>query len=260
VDEKIDYRQIPLARLGKEDYMRERDEQRVRRIARSWNPRLLQPLTVVHAVGVEGEPEQWVLIDGDHRKGAAEEREIAKLWCQIIEGPIPRRERARIFHDLQQQRRALSTRDRYRALLAAEDPETVGIQSILDHYGLRVSAKLTPESITAVQALQFSYRMGEPPGDVLSKCLGLITAKWRGRDKAFNGELIPTLSRFITDHQEQPPFITALGKMMEEWPPNALLLEATAIVSQRGGSGRGSRSHAVALADVLKNKVMLYVD
>lgn len=251
------YERLGLERLMKEPYMRERDERRVLSMARNWRPELLQPLTVVRPTTFDNG--NMVLIDGDHRRGAAEYRGMDTLWCQVLIGPFAEADRARLFYDLQEARRPLKPLDKFRALLAARDPEAVGVQGILVKHRLQFGPRIeAPRTVVAVVACRNAWRIGEPHGHALDESLRLLTKHWVDRERAYDNFILGAFPRFIASGSAEigeELLLDKLDEAMEKWTPQALLREAAAVLHAQASVAQGGKTIVGVLRRLLAVEV-----
>ncbi|WP_411340334.1 DUF6551 family protein [Sphingopyxis sp. J-6] len=131
----------------------------IRRIAQHWDWSLCLPLVVSRRPGSS----ELFVIDGQHRLAAARLRsDIAQLPCVVLDMADKADEAAAFVH-LNQQRRALSKLDIFKAAVASGDSESTAIVAALTEAGLSVAPHSNP---TAWK-----------PGQVSN--IGGIEAAWR---------------------------------------------------------------------------------
>lgn len=99
---------------------------------------------------------EWFVIDGQHRKLAADKRsDIKKLPCMIFElDGIPKE--ARAFVDINSEKTAIQSFDKFRALIVGNDETAIGLNELFKttgHYAANTSA------VKAVQCLMTTWRI-----------------------------------------------------------------------------------------------------
>lgn len=140
------------------DYQRTVRKDRVRAMAAAWDDRLAFAVTV-SARGAH----DYVIIDGQHRVAAALHAGIEQVPCLVLYG-LSKREEAALFTRLSTQRLPLSTKERFRARLAAGDPVCEYILAAVHECGYRVvlegGTHPGGDDLDCVAALETIYRRG----------------------------------------------------------------------------------------------------
>jgi hypothetical protein len=96
---------------------------------------------------------KWFVMDGQHRKLAADQRsDIHELPCLVFE-TTSRREEALGFLAINQCRVGVSSLDRYRAALLAGDKTAFAVDSLLRSTGHRAGEKASARTVSCVQCL-----------------------------------------------------------------------------------------------------------
>lgn len=145
---------VPLAELhpGPEHLHRGVDPAQIERMLSSWDPRILTPLLV------SIRPDSgYEIIDGHHRLEALRQRGDSLIPVTVIE-PLNVPERAELIHRIDSARpRPLHAQDRYRILLAGEEPVTVAIEETLESFELTGLHTGEPGEVRAVTALREAF-------------------------------------------------------------------------------------------------------
>lgn len=210
-------------------YQRTLDEKRVDRIASEFDPALLGTLEVSARNG------RSAVFDGQHRLAALRKIGRRSAPC-IVHKELSVADEARLFVQLQTERKALPPLDRFRARIVAGEEQAIAIERIAKAAGYEVSGNRTTSSIGAVTALDRTFAL-DKTGDVLAGALDLLSI-WRGEPKATDGALIQGLGLFVRDHGEHPK--VADGSVVvkfEEVPARVILRRAIADTTNGGGSG-----------------------
>lgn len=217
----------------------------VREIAENYNPALVG--TIIVSERKKKSP-KLAIIDGQNRWAGATQAGELSIPALVYEG-LNRKEEATIFALLQTKRRNLSTYQRFRAQLVAEDPDALAIQAIVTAEGFTLNASDQSNSLRAIAALESVYRRADGadaygPG-LLRETMQVIRAAWGTEDKdAASADLIRGIARFI---EEQDPDTEKLIVRLSATTPIAVNANAAMLRAGRG-AGSGSRSKAVGEA------------
>jgi hypothetical protein len=99
------------------------------------------------------EDNKWFVMDGQHRKLAADQRsDIRDLPCLVFE-TTHRREEAVSFLAINQGRVGVGSLDRYRAQLLSGDKTAFAVESMLKSTGHRAGEKASARTVSCVQCL-----------------------------------------------------------------------------------------------------------
>ena len=133
------------------DYAYQRDQindRRVQELSRSWDWVACGCLVVALR-----EDNKWFVVDGQHRKLAADLRgDIAELPCLVFE-TTGRREEAMGFLTINQGRASVGSLDRYKAQLLAGDKTAFALEAIVRSTGHRFGEKASARTVSCVQCL-----------------------------------------------------------------------------------------------------------
>lgn len=233
------YTRVRLAKLEAESYNRPLDEKRVELMAAEWNELLLQALTVVK-VG-----KRLILIDGQHRVAAGKHLGKREMWAQVFTGVDAFTDRAQMYYDLQQERKALSAYDAFVGLLAAEHPDAMSMQRIVEGHGLKFARGETKGAIKAVAACRAAWRASSPKGEAFDNALRLLSTEWVVHEhlKCLDGDLIKGLARVFVVRPDVDTL--RLRNKMKATVPEAILQEARLEAQLGSRSGEGT-AYAVA--------------
>ncbi|MEI8292245.1 MAG: DUF6551 family protein, partial [Verrucomicrobiota bacterium] len=96
---------------------------------------------------------KWFVVDGQHRKLAADQRgDINELPCLVFE-TTNRREEAVSFLAINQGRVGVGSLDRYRAQLLSGDKNAYAVESMLKSTGHRAGETASARTVSCVQCL-----------------------------------------------------------------------------------------------------------
>jgi hypothetical protein len=145
-----EFLKIPKEELEVDNaYQRDRiNQRRVEELARAWDWIACGCLTVALR-----EDNKWFVVDGQHRKLAADERsDIRELPCMVFE-TTGRREEALGFLAINQGRTGVGSLDRYKAGLLAGDKTAFAVESMLKSTGHRAGDEASARTVSCVQCL-----------------------------------------------------------------------------------------------------------
>lgn len=165
-------------------YQRDVKEPFVERVAKEWDPALVNVLEVSKRSEVE-----YAVFDGQQRLNAAIRRgDIEELPCLIHTGLTPEEE-ASLFTRLQDNRVPMQPLDRFKARQFGRDPTAVDIVEIATKNGYQIGNG--KGQLSAIFKVEQVYRRGN-----LDETLQLLSI-WRDEQKALESSFIEGVSRFI---------------------------------------------------------------
>lgn len=131
------------------DYQRDNvKHHRVNRIAARWSWVRLGSLLVAE----RPDGSFWVF-DGQHRKLAADKRsDITRLPCMVYRSTGPADE-SKLFVDVNQDRGPVQMIDRFKALLAQNDPTALKVEKLVGETGYRVARGTADRTVCCVGAI-----------------------------------------------------------------------------------------------------------
>ena len=179
-----------------------RSQRLIRSIARDWDWRLCQPLVVARRR--EGDEERYFVVVGQHRLAAARLRgDLYDLPCVVTEY-ADRADEAAAFVALNQQRRALSAIDLFKADVAAGDTESRAMMRAIDEAGLTLAPHLTsvawkPGMVGNIGGIRKAWR--EHGAVVADRALKVLAAAFAGQVLRFGGRIFAG----IVDSVANPP-------------------------------------------------------
>ena len=220
---------VPLAELVVDPaYQRELDERRVSRIVDGFDPALLGTLEVSTRHG------NCAVFDGHHRL-ATLMRLRGDNVAYVVHSGLSVADEARLFVQLQTERKALPPLDRWRARLVAGEEQASAIDRIVKAAGYEVTGSTGASAIGAVTALDRTFEL-DKTGELLAQALDLLTV-WKGEPKATDGALIQGLGLFVSDHGRHPKVQSGdVIAAFEEVPARMILRRAIAQTTNGGGS------------------------
>ena len=190
---------LPIQDLLIEDYQRELKVKRLRELTRTFDINKVGTLKVSLRNG------GYYIMDGQHRKAAAEENEVETLPCLVYIGLT--------YEDEAILRRAFnntikdSATDVFRLRLAADDPQAVAIKRIVESSGFELdltsrASQAHANRIGCVAALDYIWARG---GDndvqrehMLRRCISIAQRSWPGQPKGWSSGALRGIKVFLT--------------------------------------------------------------
>lgn len=149
VREQTLYDWVPVGRMFVDAYARPVSEARVKALAENWDIKAVNTL-VVSLRDADG---RFAVIDGNHRRLAAERLEIAELPCRVCID-LTYEQEADLFNKLNTTNKPTAL-DRFRARIEAGDPTSLEIRATLRTRGLDVAVHGPgPGKVQAVYELE----------------------------------------------------------------------------------------------------------
>jgi hypothetical protein len=225
VDDKY---QRPLSTLWKE-------------IAEDFLPPLVGTL-VVSERARKNQP-KLALIDGQTRWTGAKEAGVLMLPALVYTG-LTAKDEALIFYLLQERRRNLTSWQKFKARLEAEDPVAIDLQRIVEEAGFVLNSTDSYRSVQAVGALIAVYRQDDGPW-LLETTMQTLYDAWGDQETGVtSSDMVRGVARFIQDRE---PDLDRLVLALKSVNPQVLKSQANIMASSaNGGSSRGK-----AIADAI---------
>lgn len=135
------------------------------------------------------------LIDGSHRRSALLMRGEKEYLCSVYKGLTVQQE-AQIFHDLNKHRLGLKPHHSYNALLIAQDPIAISVETVLKEQGFhrRDGGVTNPNQLQiSVSMLEFVRVYGV---DHLRRALGWLASTWPSDTDSRKGPFVMGLCYF----------------------------------------------------------------
>lgn len=176
----------------------------IRRLAMFWNWDLCLPLVVSRRRLEDGET--LFVIDGQHRLEAARLRgDIVQLPCMVKEYASAADEAASFVH-LNQQRRALTKLDLFKAAVASEDPEACAIVAAMTAAGLSIAPHSNytawkPGMVSNIGGIENAWRTHG--GRVTSLALAVMADAFAGQVLQYAGTIFPGIAAVVEDEVDK---------------------------------------------------------
>lgn len=167
-------------------YQRTCDVARARKMAATWDRRLAGILEVSDR-GEHLTP-RYAIIDGQHRWAAAGYLVDPPPMVANIHTGLTVADEAKLFDQLNRQRRQPSTWDHWKARRAAGDEDVAAIETVVDDRGLVIDMSPADGRIACVSALEKVVKLGGIP--LLDNSLQLITKVWGSRRDGLDASII----------------------------------------------------------------------
>lgn len=137
-------------------YQRDKvNENRINDIAANWD------WVMCGALSVAERDEKWFVMDGQHRKLAADKRiDIKALPCMVF--PLESKQKeAGIFVGLNSQKTAVAGIDRFKAMIVAGDKSAIGLNTIIQSTGHKVCNSRSGKGVSCILCLWKMYKRDE---------------------------------------------------------------------------------------------------
>ena len=215
----------------------------VRKIESRFDPLLFGTL-VISDRGAKNKPRRYAVVDGQTRWAAATRIGIQNAPTVVFQNLTPPDE-ARMFADLQRERRGMTSWHRFRAQLAAGDPESHAIVKIAETAGYKLGDGVG--EMRAMQALESCYRTDD---FVLERALVALKDAWpdevpeaahiRGLHYFFRNFPIDKKKNKKDSQQEIDD--ERLVRRLKTSGPEGLKRKASAVREAGAGTGTGGKS------------------
>jgi hypothetical protein len=202
------------------------------RIKRDYNPAMVGTL-VVSERNDRRRKAQYAVVDGQTRMYGMGANGEPVAPCLVYTDLSPAQE-AKLFADLQTQRRGMATSLRFRAALVSGDEEAQTIAAVARAVGMKIAGDGDLSGIKSIAAVEWLYRR-DPT--LLRRVLEIVSAAWPEgstvQDPRTRGEILRGVGRFILEHD---PDDERLIERLSKVTPTQLRHRANAL---REGSGIG---------------------
>jgi hypothetical protein len=212
------------------------------RIKRNYNPAMVGTL-VVSERNDRRRKANYAVVDGQTRMYGMGENGEPVAPCLVYTDLTPADE-AKLFADLQTQRRGMATSLRFRAALLSGDGEAQTIAAIARAVGMKMAGDEDMSGIKSIAAVEWLYRK-DPT--LLRRVLEIVSAAWPDeappvgstvQDPRTRGEILKGIGRFIL---EQDPDDERLTERLSRVSPSQLRHRANALREGSGSSGSWDR-------------------
>jgi hypothetical protein len=190
---KITYEMVPVDLLNIDTYQRNLNPGWVMEIANDFDMAKAGVPVASLRNGI------YHVIDGQHRLSAARIAGVPMLMCQIIHD-VTHEGSATLFKDLNKNRKRTSPYDNHRAGVEAKDPDSLGLEDVVNKNGIDISRGRGENRINAVQTIVDIYK--KYGYDHLDITLRLIKATWDGESISFKEDMINGVSAFVNIYKD----------------------------------------------------------
>jgi uncharacterized protein DUF6551 len=173
------------------------------------------------------------IVNGQHRTAAARMGGMTKIWARVVQGLNPAQEAAlRLKTNVRMSDRPL---ERFRAQIAAGDPESHAIVKILARFDTEVNMTPSPEEgINAISTVEALYRLDD--GGTLAEALQFIKDTFgMVGGKYATASFLRSIAWFILKHADEANFERAQSNL-KGMGPAAFDRHARTVAATMGGS------------------------
>lgn len=199
------------------EYQRDLDLPRSRRMAKTWDPRLVGVIDVSDRGPAAG-PDRYAIINGQHRWEAAKLVDPDMHMVANVHLGLTPADEARLFYTIDAQTRRLTGWDRWNARRAAGDPVVLSVEKIAAKAGLRVDPSPREGNLRCVSTCEKVLKLGGPHGALLlGNTLRVIVETWDHRQDAVDAMIVLGIALILHtygDHIEYERLIDVLIGLM----------------------------------------------
>jgi hypothetical protein len=244
--------QVGLVELDKtfvdDDYQRPLSSF-VERIKTELKPGLLGTLVVSqrgrgdHPAGTP-----YAVVDGQTRREGLLHHEWTMALALIYTG-LTKGQEAKLFADLQRERRNIATYYRFRAALLAGEEEAVNIQNIVEQAGFTTGPNVGKDgAISAIANLEKLYRRSP---ELLERSLTIFKEAWRDRFVP-NGDLLGGMGWFLEQYPDSND--ETLARRLSIRSPDEMRRKASAMREGTSHSGALSKYMGMVIEGVYRSR------
>ena len=185
------FEMLPVNELITAEYQKGRlNIARAKAIAEDFDLRKAGALLISYRGG------KYYILDGQHRKVAAELNDESHIMCQVL-SRLSYEEECKYFVNQDSLRKAVSSLQKFKVELEYNKPDTVEIYNIVKLNGLDISFHGGPgdNTISAVVTLKKIYK--KIGFDGLNRTIELITKTWNGENDSLQSKIMYGVSELI---------------------------------------------------------------
>jgi hypothetical protein len=236
---------IPVTEIfADHGYQRLLDRKRAEHMAATFDERLLGIIELSDR-GEDQHP-RYAVIEGQHRWAALTLRQPHGAIAASIHTDLTPAEEARLFHDIDAQRRRLSTWDRWKARRAQHEPAVTAIEATVARIGLRVDDAPKDGSGRRTSTLEKIAR-SRGGRTLLKDSLQLLHDTWGQQQAAYDMALVAGMALFLDEFGDQETFeCEHLVDALIDLAPNKVAFFARE-KKANGNHGGGALAKFVAL-------------
>jgi hypothetical protein len=191
----VSFELIPIRNLvSNQDYQRMLSEKHIKNTLKEFDVYQINPVKVSRRDGVN------YVFDGQHTieiVAAESGSRDTPVWCMIY-NELKYTEEAHIFADQQKNVKGLTPYETFAAHIEAGDAKQKMIQTIVESYGLVITATQKPNSITAVKALERIYdKYGR---SILDSTIRLAVATWEGEKNSLSANMLSGIAKILVTY------------------------------------------------------------
>lgn len=211
----------------------------VNNIAANFSPHLNEP---IHVALREADNSYYV-IDGQHRLLAHKRLGLAEIKAFLHMG-LSTDDEARLFTGLQDRRLGLAPVHRFNAQLWSNDPIAVGVDTLLERHGFKVSGNgaQAPDCFQGPTALMDEFRRNP---EQLDNALAVIRGAWKSGEKGATASMMVHGLCYIFEQGEPTPEVGHLVHSLKGVKPTDISLRAAIIRNSVGMSPRAAMAKAL---------------
>lgn len=183
----------------------------------------------------------FYVVDGQHRLELALSEGVDGVPVELHAG-LTLSQEARLFHDLDTQRRGLSTDDNFRALVVAEDPVALSVKEVLDRHSIRHGHFREGNGFRAFKTAIFlvnKYGLA-----AFEDALSILHETWPDNRRATSGQLLLGMAEFRMTFPKIDR-VELIDKLRGHTSPEKLWAHAQALSGSLSSNTVGSVATAI---------------
>ena len=183
---------IPIKNLvSSQDYQRALSESHIKKTVEEFDLYQINPVKVSRRDGVN------YVFNGQHTieiVAAASGSRDTPVWCMVYDDMVYRVE-ADVFARQQKNVKALIPYEIFMANIEAGNEEQLMIKSLVENYGLEISAQKRPGGICAISSLELIYN--KYGFATLDRTLNLCIGTWEGEENSLSANILKAVAIMV---------------------------------------------------------------
>ena len=183
---------IPIKNLvSSQDYQRALSESHIKKTVEEFDLYQINPVKVSRRDGVN------YVFNGQHTieiVAAASGSRDTPVWCMVYDDMVYRVE-ADVFARQQKNVKALTPYEIFMANIEAGNEEQLMIKSLVENYGLEISAQKRPGGICAISSLELIYN--KYGFATLDRTLNLCIGTWEGEENSLSANILKAVAIMV---------------------------------------------------------------
>lgn len=179
----------------------------------------------------------WV-VDGQQRLAGATKKCFDKVPCNVFES-LGRQQEAAIFNEVNSKRVAVSSLEKFKALLESRDEEAIAINAAVENVGFHIGkggGMKNPKTVQSVAVLQEVYKRGGT--ELIKTTLRILRATWPNNFQATCSQMLWGMSLFCDIFKGEYEERRLINKLYKDEPLEILQYVKNVKKFSTGSKGR----------------------